>query len=205
MPGSKLLEGGVAETAKKVLRDVTNILEENEIPYILDYGTLLGVVRENRLLPWDTDLDISITSDYLEKFLKIRWKLWLAGYRTRIRVFKEDIGPFKKGTVRMIKIQTRRFFIFRKLRLMDVFVKRKLNDEYGYIVGVNPAVFKSVPVKFHDKRTTLAFDGKKYFVPTEYKEYLAYVYGDWKTPVKKWSFLTSDNCTKEINSIINKE
>lgn len=198
MPGSNFLEGHYAKIAIKVLKDVTGLLEKNNIEYIVDYGTLLGIVRENRLIPWDTDLDISITGDQLEKFLKMRWKLWLAGYRTRIRKFKKDVGPFKKDSIRMIKVQTRKFLFFREYRLMDIFVKQKIDNEYCYIVGVDPAVFKSVPAKFHENRTELMFEGKNMSVPQEYKEYLTYVYGDWKTPVKEWDFLKGDNCFKEV-------
>lgn len=43
-----------------MLKDVTNLLEENGIEYWLEGGTLFDVIRENRLLPWDNDMDISI-------------------------------------------------------------------------------------------------------------------------------------------------
>ncbi len=95
--GSKmLLSGKNGQTALNVLQKVTAILENNEIEYMLDYGTLPGIIREQRLLPWDSDVDISITKDQLDKFLKSRWKFWLAGLRMRVRRFSKDTGPFKK-------------------------------------------------------------------------------------------------------------
>lgn len=36
------------------------LLKKREINYWLDCGTLLGIVRDQNLLPWDTDLDIGI-------------------------------------------------------------------------------------------------------------------------------------------------
>lgn len=198
MPGDIKLSGKYALLAKKMLKDVTQVLEDNDISYILDYGTLLGIVREDRLLPWDSDMDISITDEFVDPFLKIRWKLWLKGYRTRVRRYKKDVGVFKKGSIRIIKIQTRKFLFFRGIRLMDLFVKRKINGECCYTVSKNPYILKSVPQKFHDNLTTIPFEGKDYYVPEQYKEYLTFVYGDWKIPVKKWSFKTSDNCVKEM-------
>lgn len=41
-------------------RDTVRILEEANIDYWLCHGTLLGLVRENRLLPWDHDIDIGL-------------------------------------------------------------------------------------------------------------------------------------------------
>ena len=35
-------------------------METASIPYWLEGGTLLGIIRENRLLPWDNDMDISM-------------------------------------------------------------------------------------------------------------------------------------------------
>lgn len=43
------------------------ILKENNIHFWLCHGTLLGAIRENRLLPWDHDIDIGIWSDQHSK------------------------------------------------------------------------------------------------------------------------------------------
>ena len=181
-----------------MLQDVAEFLEKHCIKYILDYGTLLGIVREQRLLPWDSDMDLSITSDFSDTFLKNRWKLWVMGYRTRVRRYKKDVGPFKKGSIRIIKIQTRKFLFFRGIRLMDIFVKTKVDDEYLYTVSENPYFLKSIPKEYHENFTNIHFNNKKYSVPKKFKEYLTFVYSDWQTPVKKWNFKTSDNCVKEI-------
>ncbi len=199
MTGDNQLSGKYAETAKKMLWDVTSILEKENIPYILDYGTLLGIVREKRLLPWDTDLDISIDYDFVKAFKKIRWKIWLKGYRTRIRYYEKDVFGFKKGSVRIIKVQTRKFLFFRGYRLMDIFTKRKIDNQHFYTVYRTPYVLKSVPAKYYDNRTKIEFDSREYSVPEDYRGYLSYVYGDWKTPVKEWDAATSDNCVREFS------
>lgn len=62
MAGGVRLEGVVAEKATQMLNEVVDILDRNNVEYMLDCGTLLGVIRENRLLPWDTDVDLCIDS-----------------------------------------------------------------------------------------------------------------------------------------------
>ena len=75
MAGKLVLTGKLEITARKMLKDVCRILDENNVPYTLEGGTLLGIIRENRLLPWDNDLDITITDDHLDKLISIRCML----------------------------------------------------------------------------------------------------------------------------------
>ncbi len=199
MAGSKKLTGVIAKKAIKMLKDVAEILESSNISYVLEAGTLLGIVRENRLLPWDNDLDITITEKDENKLLFCRWKFWLKGYRFYVRRYKKNTGPFKKRQVRIIRIQTRKYLFFKDISLMDIFVKRLIDGEYHWTIGVKNPVWKSTPVKYYDERTYLKFKGKKFAVPEEYEGYLEYHYGpDWRIPIKKWNFRTDDNCVKEI-------
>lgn len=46
--------------------DVARLLEKYNVEYWLDYGALLGIIRENRLLPWDNDVELSCWSDSLK-------------------------------------------------------------------------------------------------------------------------------------------
>ncbi len=195
MAGSQTLEGRHGKLAEKMLQAIASVLEKANIDYILDGGTLLGVVREKRLLPWDTDIDLSIRADQAEKFVRNRWKLWLKGYRTRVRYFKEDVGPFKKGDIRIIKIQTHFMFIKRH-DVADVFVKHKFGDEYLNVVGNEPPIFWSFPVKFLEQYDTLELNNRTYMVPKDYTEYLTLLYGDWITPVKEWNYKTDMKCVR---------
>jgi len=44
----------------KVFLDVCKLLDRNNINYWVCHGTLLGIIRENRLLPWDHDMDFAV-------------------------------------------------------------------------------------------------------------------------------------------------
>ena len=165
---------------------------------MLEAGTLLGIVRENRLLPWDNDMDITITSDNLDKLLAVKWKFPFYGYSAKVHYYRRDTGPFKKGLVRMIKVKELKFFLFKGVKLLDIFVKYPIGDEYQWTVSIKRPVLKGVPKRFYDERTELIYDNRKYSVPKDYEGYLECHYGDWRTPVKNWDFRTDDQSVREI-------
>lgn len=51
--------------------NVVSILEKENIDYILAYGTLLGAVRHEGFIPWDTDFDIIIFDEYYDRAIDI--------------------------------------------------------------------------------------------------------------------------------------
>lgn len=48
-------------------KSIINILNKNNITYWLCHGTLLGIIRDNKLIDWDHDIDIAVWSNQVEK------------------------------------------------------------------------------------------------------------------------------------------
>ena len=55
------------EEYKTILLDtlitIDRLCRENDIPYVIFYGTLLGAVRHGGFIPWDDDIDIAVPRD----------------------------------------------------------------------------------------------------------------------------------------------
>jgi phosphorylcholine metabolism protein LicD len=58
--------------ARKILFDVVAFLKNEQIDHRLEEGTLLGQVRDKELLPWDHDMDLSMSLNDSRKFAKKR-------------------------------------------------------------------------------------------------------------------------------------
>ena len=97
----------------------------------------------------------------------------------------------------MIKVRNYEKFMKKGEVMLDVFLKRKVGNDYFWTVGIKSPVLKSSPAKYYDELDWTEFDGKKYMISKDYYGYLTYRYGDWKTPVKIWNFKKDDNAIVE--------
>jgi phosphorylcholine metabolism protein LicD len=198
MSGKIKLDDKYLEKSLRLLERATTLLEKYNIPYWLEGGTLLGIIRENRLLPWDNDLDISIRSEDFDRLRRILPKFFYRGMIAKVREYKIDDPPFQKGEVRLIKVYATKYLFFKSPLVLDIFVKKKLDDQYYWVVGVKRRAKKAVPARFYDELTTVQFNHKTYSIPKLTDEYLTYRYGDWRTPVKTWNYIKDDQSTVSV-------
>lgn len=177
--------------ARKVLIDVINFMENENIRYFLEGGTLLGIIRDGDLLAWDHDIDLSISVIDAEKFFNNKKKLFKKGYRVTQKKIHKDIGAYKKGQYRIFKVK--RFLpsilkgifpIFHKYMVVaDIFVKAD-DDKYTYWQAMEKIM--RVDKKYYSSFETVEYLGETIRIPYDYKGYLTEKYGDWSTPQKVW-------------------
>ncbi len=51
------------EKVDQNFEEVIRLLNVNKIEYWICHGTLLGIIRDNELIPWDHDIDIAVWQD----------------------------------------------------------------------------------------------------------------------------------------------
>lgn len=195
MAGHHKLVGKVAEHALKMLSDVALTFQKKNVDYCLEGGTLLGIVRENRLLPWDDDMDLTITEHQIPK-LKQALKALPKKYRVRERFYFTNHKAIKSGNLRLIRISNRKWLFFKGKVRMDIFVKYSDHENYYWTVGGKKNfVIKSVPKHFYENTAAFKFNQQTFSVPKDYESYLTLRYGDWKKQVKEWDCISDDKST----------
>lgn len=172
-----------------------------KISYFLEGGTLLGLVRDKNLLPWDHDIDFSIKSTELEKVKKLKWYLIFNGFKLSIRRSKINIGPFKKGDIIAMKVKpilpyiVKEWFFLKNREhvVCDIFVKK--TDGKHYYWQAKEKIMR-VSCRYHDQYERIDYLGRDIMVPSNYEDYLSEKYGDWLVPVKEW------DCARDEMTIV---
>ena len=55
----------------ETLRVFDQLCVKHSIPYVLDFGTLLGAIRDKGFIPWDDDIDIAMLRKDYEEFCRV--------------------------------------------------------------------------------------------------------------------------------------
>lgn len=166
--------------ALESIKKLVQFFERNSIRYFADFGTLLGIVREGNLILWDDDIDLSITSDHLEK-LKFNLENFLIELSSEVRWYYKYIYNENKKVSSIVLAFEDENNLGIKPFTIDLWV---IYFKDGYASQTMNKCDEA-----HFKGNDL-FKFKDYYirVPNNYTTYLEHTYGDWKTPKKDVTF-----------------
>lgn len=180
-PGSESL-------AIQLLQWLCRSFEKANIHYFLDAGTLLGIVRDGALIPWDDDLDIGIPLAELDKTIallesKIDALQQLTGKQWQLaKIFNSiEFGAIKPGDIRSLKlicVQEQAV-----LPMVDLFIKYP-NGKFADYTLASRGI--RIPIEHFQSTETIEFKGVAMKLPAAPELYLESYYGDWRTPKKEW-------------------
>ena len=140
-------------------------LDEINLDYFVDSGTLLGMYRDNNLIKWDWDIELSVTENEFNKnesaILKVIKKInfdicKIDKINKKIDMTKDLDKSINKFSIKVWKFNEKKNIYFRN------------NFE--------------IPGKFFNQISSLKCFERNFKTPNNIEEYLTYMYGDWKTP-----------------------
>jgi len=116
--------------AKSNLLEIKNKLEENEVNYWLDAGTLLAAARDGRFIPWDNDIDLGTWEESCEKLIELKNDFERLGYKVKYNTFiislEKDECPINVSIYKREKdfAVRRSFYKYSQIRLINSFMIR---------------------------------------------------------------------------------
>ena len=57
-----------------VLNEFIKFCDDNDLKYFVVYGTLLGTIRHNGIIPWDNDIDVCMPRYDYQRFIELTEK-----------------------------------------------------------------------------------------------------------------------------------
>lgn len=89
------------EELRDVLRETVRVMDEANIPYFIQGGTAIGAHFFDDIVPWDDDIDLGITREHYERFLRVAPSLLREGYVLQ-EFTTEPNTPFYFAKVRKV-------------------------------------------------------------------------------------------------------
>ena len=175
---------------KRMLFDSLDIFEKYSIKYWIDDGTLLGIIRDGDLIPWDHDVDVGISGESASKIISI-WYKFFPKYIIRKRS-KNNI--WLPGKIRSIIIETPWEKLLKINFHIDLFVKYKADRFYRWI---DSGALKHIDRKFYDNLDSITWEGRKISIPSHIEEYLSIRYGNWRIPDRNFDPSLDDGTIAE--------
>ena len=188
----------VKANAEKVLFSVSeHLIRCNRVHYA-DAGTLLGIIRDGELIPWDDDIDFAVLATELEVLIDRLPELinslnnstkqtWC--YALHYSSF--DFFSVHKGDVRSVKLYCEQPSA--EMPAVDLFVKY-VDGELMHDVLASRGL--TMPSCFIANTRVIQFKGKDVCVPDDAESYLAKHYGDdWRVPQRNWNLGMLKNAT----------
>jgi hypothetical protein len=176
------------ETNEENLRYFTNLLSSCE--HFVFFGTLLGLVRDNRIINGDDDVDIYVNSAERDIIIDIFKK----------ENIKFDLDEYPNNTPHILQIKR---LVKDEVGLVDFyFYKTDIDpnniwEMWNFFGIIDPTSALKIPRNFIFPLKPIYFQGVQIFLPAKARKICAYLYGkNWNKPLVK----NREYITKIINN-----
>lgn len=118
------------KTTVSALKEIKKILDENNIDSWLSCGTLLGAIREKRIIPWDYDIDLATWEENSTKIEKILDEIQKHGFEVFNLKYQHCVKILKENC----EIGIDYYHIKDKQARLPLLISNKLGEILDYIL-----------------------------------------------------------------------
>lgn len=184
----------VQNNGMNIIMEITHCLENCNVDFFVDNGTLLGIVRNNKLISWDYDVDFGIFITESFSWDDLETQMNKIGFTKDHQFRYKSIvteQTYKRGEMyidffgHINDETTTSFYCFYKKEGMLYSMDNELSVMELKTVKITGTVKKEL-------------DNDDYvYIPIESEEYLAGIYGEtWRIPNPNWISGSGPACIK---------
>ena len=182
----------------EMINFLTMSCQNKQVNLFLEYGTLLGFVRDGGIIRWDDDIDFAIDIDDTKKFkdliINLKDKLPL---RNNIKWCFESRQD-EKGNDCYFSLYFENDLNFNSINNFEFGIR--VRKTFGNLSVVMKDKYLACDAEHFEQHEKLNINENIYIVPKNYKKYLTFVYGNWGTPeVLDFSFREGNYETSHLN------
>ena len=170
--------------ALDILKDLTSTFKSFHLNYFLDFGTLLGMIRDQALIKWDDDIDISCYSYDFEKVL-VAVESFILKTNNEYQTWEYAI-VYNDDKVSNITLLFDNKFSKPLKFSIDIWLIYFEEDRAIQLMN-------KCGKKFFDGCDKIIINNFEYAIPKFVDEYLTLLYGNWQVPEKNYSFADYPN------------
>jgi len=192
LPQKSLLKAGIKypfedENTIVKARAITKMIASKaynlNIPLHIDWGTLLGIIRDGDIIRWDDDIDFSSLLSHKKEVEEM------------INALKEQIEQELSCKLKILNTPTKLKLTCnadkQSFHLFEVDIDFKVIEDGEAIQSGNRIWY--TPSKHIESLDTLIWANIKIYIPSYVENYLEFIYGNWRTVQKNSSLEDFNN------------
>src|SRR5690554_4897343 len=172
--GKPFEDGRTIAAARSLLISINAFFFNSPVTLYVDFGTLLGLKRDNDIISWDDDIDLSVNEEQFELALEMmkdftRYAPKLPNVEWKVSVIT------RAGVTTSIKIEPVQSFP--EINYFKAGISKRRNiDENSVLVGLGGMLF--APSLHFSDFDLLNAQGTQFKAPKNHESYLEFVYGN---------------------------
>lgn len=164
------------QLGRKIIKQLNNLAATHAVPLVVDFGTLLGLTRDQDIIEWDDDIDFSAPQEYSKPIEAI---LLMVMNDNPEFLWELERSKNKQGATTSFQLK----FVDTKNQLISFVTSIAFRStKRNYSIHLPSLGMWFAPEKHFNKIEILHWQSTDIQVPWLHQEYLTFQYGDWRIP-----------------------